>query len=224
MQLTTCSGASALRSMIALHQLGGRVEDLLGVVALDADGAAQGEESHGGDSVRARAQRARSRRVAQPPVRAGRKAVQAQRAEARRVAARRTRMTDRLAHAPHLAVASLVDRQLEHVRPHAPHARGRGGTVLELHARRAARAERLVRRRPAAERRAVGLGHLEARVRQPVGELAVVGEQDQPAAVGVQAPDRVQAQPARAGTSSTTVGRPWVSCAVETTPTGLFSA
>ncbi len=45
-------------------------------------------------------------------------------------------------------------------------------------------------------------------------ELAVVGEQDQAAAVGVQAPDRVQATLLGA-TSSTTVGRPWVSRAVE---------
>ena len=41
--------------------------------------------------------------------------------------------------------------------------------------------------------RAVGLGHLEARVREAVGELAVVGEQDQPGGVGVEAPDRVEA-------------------------------
>ena len=44
----------------------------------------------------------------------------------------------------------------------------------------------------AADARAVGLGHLEARVREPVGELAVVGQQDQAAAVGVEAADRVQ--------------------------------
>ena len=43
--------------------------------------------------------------------------------------------------------------------------------------------------------RPIGPRHLEARVGERVGEVAVVGEQDQAGAVGVQATDRVQALP-----------------------------
>ena len=75
--------------------------------------------------------------------------------------------------------------------------RGRRRSVVELHA--AAQARRapprpLARRRAS---RAVDLCHSEARVGQAVGELAVVREQDQAAAVGVQPSDRVQPQPRR---------------------------
>ena len=48
-----------------------------------------------------------------------------------------------------------------------------------------------VARRPA-QSRAIGARYLEARVHQPVGELAVVGDQDQPGRVGVETADRIQ--------------------------------
>ena len=63
-------------------------------------------------------------------------------------------------------------------------------------------------------------GHLEARVREPMRELAVVGQQDQPGRVDVEAADRVQAQ-VRGRSSETTVGRRWGSRAVLTTPARL---
>ena len=68
----------------------------------------------------------------------------------------------------------------------------------------------------------VGLRHLIAGVGEPVGQLAVVGQQQQPGRVGVESADRVEAR--RRATSSTTAGRPPGSRAVETTPAGLFTA
>src|SRR5665213_1537399 len=130
--------------------------------------------------------------IAQAPVRARREAVQAQRPE-RDAFQRADGVADRLAHAPYLAVATLVDRQLDHVRLHAAGTCGRCGTVLEPHAA-AQGAQGAVPHRAAAELRAVGLRHLEARVGQPVGELAVVREEDQPARVGVEATDGIQAR------------------------------
>src|ERR1700704_97561 len=50
----------------------------------------------------------------------------------------------------------------------------------------------LDRARPAGELRARGLRHLKARVRQAIRKLAVVRQQDQPAAVGVETPDRIE--------------------------------
>ena len=129
-------------------------------------------------------------------------------------------MADRLAHPPHLALAALVDRQLELVRAEQAHVGRRGAAVVELDAL-AQRAQGALARAPL-DARPIGPRHLEARVRQRVGEVAVVGEQDQAGAVGVQAPDGIQALPG--GTRSTTVRRPWVSAAVETTPAGLCSA
>src|SRR5438094_541652 len=72
-------------------------------------------------------------------------------------------------------------------------------------------ADRVVADRTARDAGPVGLGHLEARVGQPVRELAVVGEQDQPGAVGVQAPDRVQ--PSRAARGELDDGGPGVGVA-----------
>ena len=95
--------------------------------------------------------------------------------------------------------AALVDRQLEQVRAGAadPACLRRGGdAIFEGHAR-AQGPQCRARDRRAGETRAVGLGHLKAGMRQAVGELAVVGEQDQAGAVDVEPSDRVQAQPAR---------------------------
>ena len=57
----------------------------------------------------------------------------------------------------------------------------------------AQRAQRLLAHWRAANHRAVGLVDLKARVGQPVRQVAVVGQQDQPRGVGVEPPDRVQA-------------------------------
>ena len=71
------------------------------------------------------------------------------------------------------------------------------------------------RRSPAADARPVGIRHLVARMREQVRELAVVGEQDQAAGVGVEPPHRVETSPL-VGIGETTVGAPCVSRAVET--------
>ncbi len=77
MQLTTAVGRELVALHDRLHQLGGRVEDVLGVVALDADCAAQGEESHWRRLCQSvstgRSQRAQALRlgVGEAPVRAG---------------------------------------------------------------------------------------------------------------------------------------------------------
>ena len=127
---------------------------------------------------------------------------------------------DGLAHAAHLAVAALVDRELE--RSVRRSRRTRAGAVSPSSSVTPARSarDRALAHRARRRARAVGLGHFEARMGQPVGELAVVGQQDQPARVGVEAPDRVQA-PSLGATSSTTVGRPWVSLRRRDTPTRL---
>ena len=100
-------------------------------------------------------------------------------------------VADRLAHPPYLALAALVDRQLELVRAEQAHVGRRGAAVLELDAL-AQRAQGALARAPL-DPRPIGPRHLEARMGERVGEVAVVGEQDQARAVGVQAADRVQA-------------------------------
>ena len=169
-----------------------------GVVALDADGAAQGEQSHAARFCQSAA--ARSAELAlleQAPCAPARQAVQRAAGRSARAAApapdgRRPRTCAAPGGCgPRGSSARLV------LAERAAHARRRGRAVLELDAvAQAARAPRSPIGRPPS-RRAVGLRDLEARVGQPVGELAVVGQQDQPAAVGVEAPDRIQAQPRR---------------------------
>ena len=132
-------------------------------------------------------------------------------------------MPDGLAHTPHLAVAAFADRELELVAGAAPAARARGGgrAVLQLHptaqCAQGALGDGRVR-----DAHAVGLGDFVARMREAIGERAVVGEQDQAAAVGVEAPTGYRRR--RSGISSTTVGRPPGSCAVLSVPTGLCRA
>src|ERR1700677_3391110 len=69
--------------------------------------------------------------LAQPSIRAWGEPVQSQRTE-RDSLKREHGMTDRLAHAPDLPVATLVDRQLDQIRLHTTHARRRGETILQL--------------------------------------------------------------------------------------------
>ena len=107
--------------------------------------------------------------------------------------------------------------------PTQAHAGGRGAAILELHPVAQA-SQALLPDRPAADLRAVGLRHPEARVGQPVGELAVVGQQDQAAASRRPAGrPGTGAAPARARARPRSGGR-GCRCAVETTPTGLCTA
>jgi hypothetical protein len=101
-------------------------------------------------------------------------------------------MPDGLAHAPHLAVATFADRQLELVAgaAQATSARRSGGTVLQFHAA-AQRAQGALGDGSACDAHAVGLGNFVARMREAISERAIVGQQDQAAAVGVEAPHRV---------------------------------
>ncbi len=135
---------------------------------------------------------------------------------------REHRMPDGLAHPAHLPLAALADRDLEHVGAQAADPRRGGPPVVELDAL-AQRAQRRVAHRPAPHLGPVRARHLVARVHEVVGEVAVVRQQDEPGRVGVEAADGYSRVPA-SGTSSTTVGRPCVSCAVETTPAGLWTA
>ena len=95
-----------------------------------------------------------------------------------------------------------------------------GHAVVELDAVAQA-AQPAGRHRPAVDLDEVLLLDAVARVGDAVGQLAVVGEQQQSLGVGVEPPDGEH--PRLAGTSSTTVGRPCVSLAVVTTPAGLLS-
>src|SRR5215203_4167374 len=122
---------------------------------------------------------------------AGRQAAEPERAEGHPLE-RLDAVPDRLAHPPHLALATLVDGDLELARGDATDLRRRGAAVVELDALAELAQRRLVHRR-AADDGAVGLGHLERRVGEAVGELPVVGEQDQAGAVGVEAADRIEA-------------------------------
>src|SRR4051812_46792994 len=100
------------------------------------------------------------------------------------------RVADRLEHAADLPLAALVDDDLQ-LGAEALDARRRGRAVVELDA--VAQAPEVILGRASADAGAVGLGNLEARMGQAVRELAVVGQQDQAGALGIQAPDRVQA-------------------------------
>src|SRR5579875_2776294 len=186
MQLTTFSGVSALRCMISRIRspVAARMSSASFRSTLVAPRRANSRMAR--DSFRARLAGAhRPRRgcpqalelcLAQAPVRSRREPVEGERAEANALE-REHGMADRLAHPAHLAVPALADRQLDDVRAggaYAAHARGRRQPVPQLHAR-AQRAQRARVDRAAAEPGAVGLRHLKARVRQAVGELAVVG-------------------------------------------------
>ena len=106
---------------------------------------------------------------------------------------RHDRMADRLAHPPDLAVAAFVDGDQEGARGQAAHASRSGRAVVEPHAAAQLAYRALADRRPA-HRCPVPLLDLEARMGQPVGELAVVGEQNEPGAVDVEPAHRVEAK------------------------------
>ena len=104
-------------------------------------------------------------------------------------------MAERLEHPPDLAVAALVDRQLDRARAEAAHAGGRGAAVLELDAL-FERADRFLGRL-ALDLGDVGLLDAVARVREPVRERPVVREQERARRVRVEAADRDDARLAR---------------------------
>ena len=102
------------------------------------------------------------------------------------------RVADRVAHALHLPVPALVQRQLDAAGADESRARWRGDAVLELDALPEAR-ERVVRRRPLD----VGLVHLRhavARMSQTMSEVAVVGEQKRSRRVDIEPADRHDAR------------------------------
>jgi hypothetical protein len=106
----------------------------------------------------------------------------------------------RLAHAPHLAVAALVQLHLDQrvtllPREHAHARRIAAHPGLELHAFLQP-TQRLGPRR-ALETHAVGLDHAVARVHEPVRQLAVVREDEQSARIGVEPAHRKQARARR---------------------------
>lgn len=100
-------------------------------------------------------------------------------------------MADGFAHAPDLTIATLMDRDLERSLAQPAHASGRGETVFEPYSL-AQLAQCAIGDRATSERRAIGLWHLEAWVRQAMGQLAVVREQNQPGAVGIESADGVE--------------------------------
>src|ERR1700680_237426 len=127
MQLTTFSGTSALRSMIAF---------ISSVVASRMSWASLRFTLIAPRRAKSRSTRAILSERAEPldlaraelPVRPGLEALQAQRAKADAPQLEH-RVADRLAHSPHLAVSALVDRQLDQVPADAAHACGHGRPV-----------------------------------------------------------------------------------------------
>ena len=97
-------------------------------------------------------------------------------------------MADGLAHPPDLAVAPLVHDDAQHPGSHHPHSGWCGGTVAQVDAppETAQRTDGWL----ALHLHQVLLVHAVRRVRQAVRQLAVVGEQQQALAVGVQAANR----------------------------------
>ena len=113
-----------------------------------------------------------------------------QRAEAHALE-RDHRVADGLEHPPHLALAALVDGDLDAVGRESLHARGCRPPVVELDAL-AQRPQRVVAHGRAPHLGVVGARDLERGVREPVRERAVVGQQDEPGGVGVEPAHRVQ--------------------------------
>ena len=103
---------------------------------------------------------------------------------------------DRFAHLADLPEAALVDDQLDHdgveAGIDAAHARrARDQALVEAHT--GGQPAQLVAARLLGKAHAVHLLHTVARVHELVREIAVIGEQQQTAGVGIEAADRVQA-------------------------------
>src|SRR4051812_20533415 len=190
MQLTASSGRRPLRSRISCinDSVAPRIASASFASTVVAPRSAN--RRIGAHHASRRAQGSRLARREQPrlPLR---QATELQRAE-RDAPQRQHAMADGLAHPLDLALAPLADRQLEHGRAHLAHLRRRGLAVLEDHALAQA-LQGTVLHEPALHLGHVGARHLVARVHELVGELSVVGQQDEPGGVGVQPADRVQA-------------------------------
>ena len=130
-------------------------------------------------------------------------------------------VADRLDHPPDLAVAAFAQDDLDLASPSRRHLGRRRRPVLELDPAPQPLEVAVAERRP--QPRPVGLGDPVAGVGEPVGELAVVGQQQQPGRVGVEAADRVEP---RFGVDQRRPppAAPPARFAVETTPAGLFTA
>jgi hypothetical protein len=104
------------------------------------------------------------------------------------------RKTQRASNTPDLALAALVHRDLKlcetRLAPHDLDFDRRGPAILEHDA--APPDVEYVVTHVAVHRHLVNLGVAVAWVRQPLGQLAIVGEQNQAFAVGIQPSDRVQ--------------------------------
>ena len=100
------------------------------------------------------------------------------------------RVADGFTHPLDLAFAPLVDGDFERVGRDPAHSRRRGAAILEQDAVRQ-RAELGIAYRRAGHDDPVGLLDLEPRMGQPVRQLSLVGEQDQPGGVDVETPNRV---------------------------------
>src|SRR5215212_7726002 len=92
-------------------------------------------------------------------------------------------VADRLDHPPDLAVAPLVDGDLDHPGRGRSHTPRRGGPVVQVDA--AAQAADLLRRRRPGKANSVRARHLVARMGQALGQGAVVRQQDQAGGVHV---------------------------------------
>ncbi len=138
-------------------------------------------------------------------------------------------MRDRVAHLAHLTIAALANHDLEQ-RLRAPDATASTRSTLHLGRKRAPAFERDAAAQPleiplvghALDQRLVRALQLVARMRHALGELAVVGEDDQALGLEVEPPDRIEV-PVDAGLRqrSTTVVRRCGSDRVLTTPRGL---
>ena len=105
-------------------------------------------------------------------------------------------MADRVAHPLHLVLAPLVQRQLDPApaRPPAEDTRTSAGAVGPSSSSTPARSRASSPPGRALDLRLVHLRHAVARMREPVGELAVVREQERARRVGVEAADRDDAR------------------------------
>jgi hypothetical protein len=101
-------------------------------------------------------------------------------------------LADGVDHPPHLAVASLVDRELEPRGREPPDLRRPRRPVVELDT--VAETVQLLVRRPLPRLDLVDLVDLVARVREPVRELAVVRQEQRTRRLGVEPADRDHAR------------------------------
>ena len=151
----------------------------------------------------------------QGPATAGSQLAEAQRTKAR-PGQRENRMTERFEHPANLPVAPFVNRDIDD-RASAPHRddahlSARGSKLVDSHS--AIEQPHVVGGEPSGDRGSIGLLDAEARVKQRVRELAVIGQQERAARRVVEAADRNESRvpPARSRRPcAVLVGRAWSS-------------